>query len=799
MILTKIQGEYIRQFPSLHIEFPKEGLMNINGPNGAGKSTILTLIELCLFGNITGIKASELKYDQAKKSQKWWVELSFLKDGNEYCVYRHETTAKAKLSVNGKELITGGQTEVTNHIVQKVLRMDQASFSNAFYARQDDFDNLIKLSPEKRKKEVSRLLRIDKIDEAIKMVRSDKNYLNTVIDEQQRHIKDEAYFKEEKKKLFSSLTEVTLLQSKCIKDVTKKEKEYEKLLSFKQTLDIQNDNYQKNILLQKEKEQELKYIEETTLQNVKVNLNEIAISKAEFSTLQDEVKHYDKLMNNYRKMQEERVLFIKKEQLTKHIAALMNKLSSKKERINKIKPTVPSFNFKSGIKKTSDEINLLENKIFAVNNEIVDLRSKLTYVANEGKRLKLERSNLQSVGVKAPCPICKRTMGEHYHSLSADYNKNLERLANDHHKISSLISDKENNKARTLKKINDLKQEKKYLEQQEHHKNLLVKELEMLQQDYLSDINDCEDVQNQLDKLGELNFEQKKFETLSVNLDKLHKKKERFSVLASKIANEPRYIKVKEEAEQKINSLKSELIKLSEDLVNMGFNIDEYRSIQNKINQSVESLRASEKELASINEHKNNLSVKIGHLEKEEEENNSEVEQLNHRKNELALLIKTEEVFKNYKVDRMSKVRPRLESIVQELISFITDGKYDLVQLDDNYNVFVFRNGIKKPFHLFSGGEQKLIALCMRLSISRILTFQGEHKNFDYLALDEVLSSMDEGRQETIINALRKLTSVFKQILMITHNSNLKDLFDNTLQVEQNIDLSSRSFWTKTN
>lgn len=800
MLITKLRGINVRQYPEINIEF-KTGLININGVNGSGKTTIMTLVELALFGSITGsdgkkMLSSEIKYDQAKKSQKWEVELTFEKDGNEYTVYRHETTAKAKLSVNGKALITGGQTEVTNHIVQKVLRMDQVSFCNAFYARQDDFDNLIKLSPEKRKKEISRLLRIDKLDETIQAIRKDKNQLVTVIDEHNRHIKDNEYFVGIEQELTSSLSVVKETQKQQEENVKEKESAYKSLLEQKSILDSKYEKYQELSSTYREKNQEQKHLTEMTLNNIQSELKDIQNSKQEFSDLQVDVEKYDSLLIKLQQMQQTQVLFVQKKQLEQHMLTLKNRLTSKKERMDNLKASIPTIDFLQKIKSTDEEISKLDDFISNINNEIVDLKSDLTYVTNEGKRLKNERNSIHQLGEESPCPVCKRSMGEHFHTLSNEYGVNLEELASKHNKLTTSIKQKENQKLESQSKISSLKQQKGQFENEQRQVVKLQDEFKMLQQDFQNDKKDYLNVEQQLDNLKDIDFDEIEFKKLSDEVNTLQKKKERFNFLSSMIAKEPKLLSQEKDIELKIKTLLNELKTIQDEVKNINFNMDEYRSFQNKINVEVDSLRNAEKELSFTKEQKNNIELRIEHLEKERKENEGKIKELELRKRELALLIKAEEINKGYKIKRMSKARPRIEKIMQELLSFITDGKYDLVVLDEHYNVFVYRNGVKKPFHLFSGGEQKLIALCMRLAISRILTSQGEHKNFDYLALDEVLGSMDEGRQETIIDALRRLTSVFKQIFMITHNNNIKDLFDHTLQVEQNLDLSSRAYWT---
>src|SRR5690625_4403461 len=88
------------------------------------------------------------------------------------------------------EYIQTGQTAVSDHIENNVLRMDHQSFLNAFYAKQDELDKLSELRDGERKNLLSKLLNIDDIDKALQASRKDKNKLDIQIKEMKRHIKD---------------------------------------------------------------------------------------------------------------------------------------------------------------------------------------------------------------------------------------------------------------------------------------------------------------------------------------------------------------------------------------------------------------------------------------------------------------------------------------------------------------------------------------------------------------------------------------------------------------------------------
>src|SRR5262249_36921940 len=61
---------------------------------------------------------------------------------------------------------------------------------------------------------------------------------------------------------------------------------------------------------------------------------------------------------------------------------------------------------------------------------------------------------------------------------------------------------------------------------------------------------------------------------------------------------------------------------------------------------------------------------------------------------------------------------PRLESGASALLAAATDGRYADVELSDDYRLMIVDRGEKHELARFSGGEQDLANLCLRLSIA---------------------------------------------------------------------------------
>jgi exonuclease SbcC len=130
----------------------------------------------------------------------------------------------------------------------------------------------------------------------------------------------------------------------------------------------------------------------------------------------------------------------------------------------------------------------------------------------------------------------------------------------------------------------------------------------------------------------------------------------------------------------------------------------------------------------------------------------------------------------------ISSIRPTLAHKSSELFDEMTGGKYNLVELDENYNLRVLDSGEFFGVDRFSGGEKDLANLCLRLAISQALT-ESAGLDRSFIILDEVFGSQDNERKDLIIKALSGLRQHFPQILLITHVEDIKDQVEQLIEV----------------
>ncbi|MCA9833414.1 MAG: SMC family ATPase [Thermomicrobiales bacterium] len=140
---------------------------------------------------------------------------------------------------------------------------------------------------------------------------------------------------------------------------------------------------------------------------------------------------------------------------------------------------------------------------------------------------------------------------------------------------------------------------------------------------------------------------------------------------------------------------------------------------------------------------------------------------------------------------------PKLSEITSDLVSQVTDGKYDRVEFDNNFSIQVYDGDDEKyPYETFSGGERDAIALCSRIALSRVIGGASATPP-GFLVLDEVFGSLDLERRQRLLEMLGTITNAndqFQQVFIISHVDDIRTspILDEIWQVKETADGISR-------
>jgi len=231
-------------------------------------------------------------------------------------------------------------------------------------------------------------------------------------------------------------------------------------------------------------------------------------------------------------------------------------------------------------------------------------------------------------------------------------------------------------------------------------------------------------------------------------------------------------------------AIKKTLGELRADLEAVGFSPADLRRVEEDLQENSENalgvgrqVERSRAEKVRLEGERDRLTQTLSRMENDRKEHDRLSE-------EIRMLGLTRDQLNGFTDHLLGVVRDQIQDETGRILSEITDGRYDAVILDDNFELLVHDLGGDFPVSRFSGGEQDDVAIALRIALSRYIAEMHELHDSTFLIFDEIFGSQDEERRGNIFRALRTLEPYFPQIFLISHVTEVQGEFGNTLIVE---------------
>ena len=128
-----------------------------------------------------------------------------------------------------------------------------------------------------------------------------------------------------------------------------------------------------------------------------------------------------------------------------------------------------------------------------------------------------------------------------------------------------------------------------------------------------------------------------------------------------------------------------------------------------------------------------------------------------------------------------TQIVPDLVGRASENLALLTNGRYLRLELDEKTFQASLVDGDTRK-RVISGGEEDVVALCLRLALSELIQERQGHP-MSLLILDEVFGSLDPERRQSVLDRLVALRPRFQQILVISHIEEINQVADRCLYV----------------
>jgi DNA repair protein SbcC/Rad50 len=789
MILTNLKLENFKKYKYFEIAFDS-GLIGIIGKNGAGKSTIFEAILFALYGELKSKGDKEVvRNSNASSKDAVIVELDFEFDTIEYKVIREfrgkTLSANAKLYKN-TELITTGAKEVTTSIVN-LTKMSKDAFVHTLFASQKELTSLSNSKPEERKKMIRKLLGLEKID-----------FVEKELIEKSRELKRE----------IGAFAEVLLsaedisIKKEYIVEYTKQSQEIQKDISTRTTLldstKIEEQTIKQELeLYTKTKEQKQNLharceLLKNSIKSHQVNQDKLSNELNNLKTKQDELRGLQSVKEEYISLHES----IKEQEKLKefHIRkeGLILEQNELRDQYKKAKETISLLEFETKEhKELVEKEKALELKLESIKQTLLQIQTQekilLQEIAGEQKLIsdiskKIE--NITNLGRESNCPTCTRPLLDEYdnvifsleHIVKTTQKEKIDKATINLEEIQKNKEQIEESQKAYIKEHFELSKAINLIESKNKDLTIQKEHFEKVTQKGVKN-------KAELAKLEIYSYDNTIHEQLLLKQKELKTKYEYVLSLETMLK---RVDSIKEELQTSIqNQDKYNLELLQKDLEFQAINYDEVKH-QEKIKQYDEVQAQKDSLTAVINELKVKIATIQGQIKTIQESlNNNEIQlaKVQTKKDDLTDYEKIKISLAEFKTKLNSKVAPRISDIASNMYAQITKGKYQHIEVSNDFDFYIYDEGKKYPIERFSGGEIDLANLVLRIAISKTLSELSGASSVEFLAFDEVFGSQDEARRMEILEAFHTIKEQYRQIFLISHEMEIKEMFERVVEV----------------
>ncbi len=802
MLLKTLTLRNYRKYKDASVEFP-DGVIGIIGLNGVGKTTLVEAIGWALFGHHAARTRKELiKREGTSPHEPCSVSLEFELESDQYAVAREmagkNLVPKASLKINGR-LVTSNADEVTA-VLRDKIGMDYPAFFTSVFARQKELNALSIMKAAERKKLVLRMLGIERIEQSIQKIREDKRGKEKRIEGIRAALID----KDGRKKLdVLTVKQETLTQEHeslvpVIADFeTATRRNEEHVTETKKILEIATQTYEEYIALttklsacetelrttrkqHTEKEREL-----TWLKSKQNRLDAIAEKETQYFQIRDRKEQLETQRERYQRKQE----------LEARDRKTAQELQNRTEQLKGLKERLTAYSsVENELKSVKTELDALQKQKEHLHAALGARKSQVLQVKKEIAEQTRKQKRIADLGPESDCPLCGRRLGTHCDALLAKLKDELETKRDE---LQSLFTEYKREKEELVSteraeeaQAKELSvRERRMIERRalETHIAHETREMARWQAELAS-------VRSELGPLNGLEFDTDAYKDVVARVAELE---EVYRELLGLRAETKRMAGV-EQAIQKLAELEEMTARahaaLQHQIADLGFDKQDYEvkktaydRAKEELSDSKLALLAKRNELETVVRETNRVLEEIAEQQRLMAEQEQEAA-------EVTYLSVLEQLMTEFKLSMVGRIRPMLSDYASDMLRRLTDGKYSTMELDENYDIYIYEDGTAYELNRFSGGEEDLANLSLRLAISAVVTERSAIQT-NFIILDEIFGSQDAFRKRNIIQALNALAKKFRQIFLITHIEDVRDYMEYVLRVTEDEDGVSWVSW----
>ncbi|MFH1688387.1 MAG: SMC family ATPase [bacterium] len=763
-----------------------DDVTGIIGPNGAGKSSLIEAITWAIYGNQAARSGKdEIKRQSATSDDDCRVVLAFSTRGVTYEITRAligpTQRQEVQISADGQAVALGVKDSL--EFVVGTLGLTFQGFLTSFLARQQELNTLSDVPPARRRDHLAAMLGVQQLDNALVRAKGDNRVLAGQAATLERQL---AGFEDLGRRIEATGQNLGQLESgtpRLEQAMTTAEKAASEtahtleLWQGKQTRWVELNSGSKaetETIRSLRRDVERLSTETAQLGQEQLTRRQLGERLSELAAAPEQL---ERVRESGRKLELRRKSEVRLQALSRDLEAVAREISTATAVTSCLRSRLGDHNT-----DLADQHAQAQKDLELLRAEYSEGKGKMAALDKEISALKTQIAQAADLGADSVCRRCRRPFGDDLPQIREHLAQEYQALVRLRSELAENMAEKERQGTLAKERLQAISD--RLRQQQEDRVALEVRTSEMANLDKHRAAIESEAgrLRAEIKACGQVDFDPAQQEKLSGQVQMLKTLSAQAATLEGRLQRLPEAIAERDRLTAKLAVSEQKLEDLQAGLRQLGFDPERYAEAGRKYSAAQAQRDAARTALLT---HQKEVELARAHLDDllvQKQQHARMLQELEECRADHYYGEKLTALLATYRQEIVSNIRPRLGSLSAGLFDEMTGGKYNLVELDDKYNLRIFDNGEFFGVERFSGGEKDLANLCLRLSISLALT-EAAGLDRSFVILDEVFGSQDDERKELVVKSLTRLLARFPQILLITHIEDIKDRVGRLVQV----------------
>ncbi len=783
MELHRLRLVNFRQHADTELEFGA-GITGIIGPNGSGKTTILEAIAWALYGAqaARGDKDS-IRRIGAKGRTGVEVELEFRLGAHEYRVTRSLSTAA--LHQDGR-LVANSLKTVTDKLAQ-ALGMTHQEFFSTYFTGQKELKVMAALGKTERAAFLSQVLGYERLRLAQERVREVRNTLAAELRGLESALPDPQALAAQRRSAEARLAAARnaagaaeAARAAAQRLLAREEPRWkqwtarrERTLSLdgerrmaQQGVDVRRQEFQR---LDKELADALKAREQ---------LKQLEKELAPVARLKREVADLELLQREEAARRAEQA---QRDELARAIRGLEQRIGDLAAAAAALE-RAESEARDTGARLQAAEAAAAEQRAAWV-RESEYAATKRTELLNQYDEVKEQRDRIAQLGPEGECPTCRRPLGDEHAVVLGILDRQLQAIVDD----GKYFRQRLEQLADTPATVSGLEGHRDALREESRRASERAGELRAQAEERARAAGELEVARRRATALERRlakrrsGYDAARHDAVRAELLKLEPVALEAAALEERAQRAESLVREAELAEQALSVAERRVHQLADAVAAEGFSEQQFRLAKDRYDRALGTLREAELALVEARGDLTRAEGDVQETGRREEERAARERDIALRKTRHRLHNEMDRAFSDLRAELNAAMRPEIAELASGFLADLTDGRYQEIDLTEDYDVTILEEGVPKP--VISGGEEDLANLVLRLAISQMIA-ERAGQPLSLLVLDEIFGSLDEARRQHVVGLLRRLADRFPQVILITHIEQVREGLDRVVRVD---------------